>query len=289
MKIKITTLALTALLIVGCNGNKKESSESLKENLDNKTEETTPEKDMTSNSSETVTLENTKWLITTLDGGDMSDREKNGQEIYFILDSKTKRISGNSGCNTFTGTYILEEGNRISFSKLGSTKMLCSDSKINESQILSVFESADNYSVTNGKLKLKTTEETLAEFKVVPLSDAAIVEKYWKLKTLNGKTISMTKNQEHEVHFILKTNDNSVKGFAGCNTFGGQYTLEDNNRIDLSDMVTTLKICEDVDFNEAEFLKIFELADNYTITDDVLSLNVGRRAPLAIFEAVYFQ
>ena len=46
-------------------------------------------------------------------------------------------------------------------------------------------------------------------------------------------------------------------------------------------------MCPDVKVNEAEFLKIFEIADNYTITGDELSLNVGRRAPLAIFEAAH--
>ncbi|MGB3606420.1 META domain-containing protein, partial [Psychroserpens sp.] len=78
-------------------------------------------------------IENTKWIITTLGSSDMSDREKNGQMIYFTLDSATNRINGNSGCNTFMGTYELLGDNRIIFSKLASTRKLCPDSKINES------------------------------------------------------------------------------------------------------------------------------------------------------------
>ena len=50
-----------------------------------------------------------------------------------------------------------------------------------------------------------------------------------------------------------------------------------------------MKICPDVDVNESDFLKVFELADNYTISEDILTLNVGRRAPLAVFEAVYMK
>ena len=68
----------------------------------------------------------------------------------------------------------------------------------------------------------------------------------------------------------------------------GEYTLEEGNRIRFSNMAVTMKACPDVGVNEKEFLKVFELADNYTIQDDTLSLNVGRRAPLAVFEAVYF-
>lgn len=117
--------------------------------------------------------------------------------------------------------------------------------------------------------------------------DNEITEKYWKLKTLEGQDITMADNQEREQFFTLKTNENRVIGFAGCNAITGEYKLEEGNRIRFSNVGTTLKACPDVDVNESEFLEVFNLADNYTIKDDILSLNVGRRAPLAVFEAVY--
>jgi heat shock protein HslJ len=120
------------------------------------------------------------------------------------------------------------------------------------------------------------------------MENDTITEKYWKLKALEGQDINIVDNQEHEIFFTLKTNENRVTGFAGCNTISGEYTLEAGNRIRFKNMATTLKICPDVDISESEFFNIFEIADNYTIKDDVLSLNVGRRAPLAIFKAGYF-
>lgn len=140
---------------------------------------------------------------------------------------------------------------------------------------------------TTKKEKIKTEENT--EQKQEMDNGDGIVEKYWKLKTLEGKEIKMVENQEKEIYFMLKTNENRVVGFSGCNTFGGTYTLEKGNRIRFTQMLSTLKACPDVDINESEFLKVFEIADNFTINKDVLSLNVGRRAPLAVFEAVYFQ
>ena len=114
-----------------------------------------------------------------------------------------------------------------------------------------------------------------------------ITEKYWKLKTLDGKAVVMKENQEREIFITLKKDENRVTGFAGCNSLSGEYTLEEGNRIRFKNVAVTMKACPDVAVNESEFLEIFELADNYTIKDDVLSLNVGRRAPLAVFEAVY--
>ncbi len=275
MKTKIATIALVALTIMSCNSGKNTSTENNSE---------------TTNPSEMISIENTKWVITKLEGKDMSDMKNNDNDIHFILNPDGNRVSGFAGCNTFMGTYKLEAGNRIKFSQMGITRMACPDIKINETAILSVFETADNFTISDGKLSLnKAKMAPLAEFKKGEIHDNPITEKYWKLKTLEGKEIKMVKNQEKEIFFTLKTDENRVNGFAGCNSISGEYTLEKGNRIRFSNMLSTLKACPDVDVNEAEFLKIFELADNYTIVDDVLSLNVGRRAPLAVFEAVYFQ
>ncbi|MEO5788874.1 MAG: META domain-containing protein [Gelidibacter sp.] len=268
MTLKTTTLALIAMTIISCNTSKKASS-------------------VSSKPSEATSLENTKWVISTLEGQDIANPESNGRDIHFTLNSEDNRVNGYSGCNTFMGTYKIEEGNRISFSQLGMTRMACPDSDINEAQILKVFETADNFTIVNGILSLnKAKMAPLAQFKKD--ANAPIVEKYWKLKTLEGKDVKMSDNQEREIFFTLKSQDNRVTGFAGCNTILGEYTLEDGNRIRFSKMATTLMMCPDVDVNESEFLKVFELADNYNINGDILSLNVGRRAPLAVFEAVYF-
>lgn len=119
-------------------------------------------------------------------------------------------------------------------------------------------------------------------------NDQIITEKYWKLIKLDGKDVEMVENQEREVFFILKTEDNTVGGFAGCNSITGEFELEDGNRIHFKNIGLTMMSCPDVDIDESELMEVFKLADNYRITNDVLELNVGKRAPLAVFEAIYF-
>ena len=257
MKIKTTAFALIALTIMSCNTGK------------NATETT----GNTMEANDAQSIENTKWVITTLQGQNIADPENNGRVIHFTLNSENNRVNGYSGCNTFMGTYKIEAGNRISFSQMGMTRMACPDSEINEAQILSVFETADNFTISDGKLALnKARMAPLAMFKKD--ANAPIVEKYWKLKTLEGKDVVMADNQEREIFFTLKAQDNRVTGFAGCNTISGEYTLEEGNRIRFDKMATTMMMCPGVDVNESEFLEIFELADNYTINGDILSLNV---------------
>ncbi len=119
-------------------------------------------------------------------------------------------------------------------------------------------------------------------------TDQVITDKYWKLIKLEGQDVVMVENQEREINFMLKAEDNTVGGFAGCNSITGEYELEDGNRIKFKNMGLTMMMCPDVIVNEAEFMEVFELADNYRIQNDTLELNVARRAPLAVFVAVYF-
>ncbi|TXE07720.1 META domain-containing protein [Gelidibacter salicanalis] len=273
MKIKLASMALIAITVMGCNSSKS----------------TTDSSANTQDNSDMSMVENTKWVISILEGEAVTSKEQNGKEIHFTLNSETNSVTGFSGCNTFMGTYTLKEGNRISFSKMASTRMACPEGDFNEQQLLNIFETADNFTIVGNTLALnKARRAPLAIFKKGAMEQSLIVEKYWKLKTLEGKDVKMADNQEREIFFTLKSQDNRVTGFAGCNSINGEFTLEEGNRIRFHQMATTLKICPDVDVNESEFLKIFEIADNYTITDDELRLNVGRRAPLAVFEAVYF-
>ena len=134
---------------------------------------------------------------------------------------------------------------------------------------------ADNEATTNET----TIEQTDFE--------EQIAGKYWKLIKLEGQEVEMAENQEREIFFTLKADDNTVSGFAGCNSITGEYEVEEGNRIRFTNMGITMMICPDVTVDESEFMQVFELTDNYTINKDTLSLNVGRRAPLAVFEAVY--
>ncbi|MGD9931289.1 MAG: copper resistance protein NlpE N-terminal domain-containing protein [Mangrovibacterium sp.] len=115
-----------------------------------------------------------------------------------------------------------------------------------------------------------------------------ITEKYWKLVELNGQKIGPDENQRREAHLILKDVDRQVVGSSGCNSFHGTYELTEGNRIRFSQLASTKVACPDMDTERALF-QVLELADNYSLTGDTLFLHKARMAPLARFEAVYFQ
>lgn len=273
MKKLILPIVLIALGAVSCNTQKKIAADT-----DNNTE-----------SEMTTELTGTKWILSELEGKKVDQNTAQKREIYLSLNAENNTLNGFFGCNVANGSFSLEEGNRIRFSRIATTRMACPDAVINEFEVIEALNLVDNYTLNGNTLTLNVGRRApLAIFKKATVEKDPITEKYWKLKILEGKEVKMADNQEREVYFMLKTDENRVTGFSGCNMFNGTYTLEAGNRIRFSQIAMTMRACLDAEVNESEFLKVFELADNYTVNGDTLMLNVGRRAPLAVFEAVYF-
>ena len=114
-----------------------------------------------------------------------------------------------------------------------------------------------------------------------------IANKYWKLVTLAGQPVKMAPDQEREAYFMLR-DSSRVTGFGGCNVLNGSYELRANQqRLRFTNLLTTLNACPGPN-QERDFLDVLNQTDNYTVQGDTLRLNVGRRAPLVVFHAVYF-
>ena len=224
-----------------------------------------------------------KWELNMLDG----QKVVTTTPIYIEF-MEGNKVSGFIGCNRVTGSYSIEDKTQIKFNQLAATRMMCAPSEMAmETRVLEMLNTTDNFTVSDGKLMLNVGRRApLATF--VTMTENEIVNKYWKLKTLEGAAVTMQPNQEKEQYFMLRS-DGTMSGFAGCNLFNGDYELMKGNRISIKqNMAMTLRACPDVKVDEIAFLKVFEQADNYTIKGDMLELNVGKRAPLAVFEAVYF-
>jgi copper homeostasis protein (lipoprotein) len=108
-----------------------------------------------------------KWKLVELNGTPVENTSGSGKEYFILLEQKENRISGYAGCNSFFGTCELKEGNRITFSKIGSTMMACPNMSL-EQDLFKVLETVDNYT-TNGKtLQLnKARMAPLARFEMI--------------------------------------------------------------------------------------------------------------------------
>ena len=156
--------------------------------------------------------------------------------------------------------------------------------KIMKTKFITLFAIVTTIVSCNTTKKAESvTESTKPNSEVVLHNE--ITDKYWKLIVLDGQPVTMVEGQSREAFMTIKSNDKKVTGFGGCNNFFGDVKLEDGNRIKFSTMGSTMMACDGVTI-ERTFLEVLEQADNYTIANGELSLNIGRRAPLAVFKAV---
>lgn len=224
-----------------------------------------------------------KWELSSLDGKQVREN----QPLYLEL-TKDKKVSGFVGCNRVTGSFEIKNKTQIRFTQLATTRMMCSQSEMElERKLIELLNSVDNFNLENRKLMLQIGKKA-PQVIFDEMDSCKIVNKYWKLIKLNGSDVKMLDNQEKEQHFILRS-DSTISGFTGCNSFNGQYEHADGNKLKFkSNMAMTMRMCPELSIDESAFLKVFELAENYTLNGDTLSLLNGENAVLAVFEAVYF-
>jgi heat shock protein HslJ len=112
--------------------------------------------------------------------------------------------------------------------------------------------------------------------------DPVLEDKNWILTELMGKPFETTEGgREGSIMFSMETG--SFSGNNTCNNFFGQYELMEGDRISFGMAGSTRMACPDQE-TEQLFMEVLEMADNYTVAENVLSLNKVRMAPLARFK-----
>lgn len=108
------------------------------------------------------------WKLVELNGQPVAEL---GREPYFILQTEDERVYGVGGCNSFGGTYELDEANsRIRFGHVASTKMACASGMDVETGFHGVLSGADTYSLEGDHLTLSQGQAApLARFEAVYL------------------------------------------------------------------------------------------------------------------------
>ena len=91
-----------------------------------------------------------EWSLTTINGVKVNEADS----VYLGFNTKEKRLYGMTGCNRVMGDIILDEGNKLSFDKLGSTRMACHNDSI-ERIVLVALPEVSSFSVKDNKANPK--------------------------------------------------------------------------------------------------------------------------------------
>jgi heat shock protein HslJ len=113
-------------------------------------------------------IEDRRWVLVEIEGRPHETREE-ARQAFLYLQSDAWRVSGNSSCNNFFGTYVVEAGQRIHFAdNLAATLMACPDMDA-ETSFLWLLREIDNYSLSDNQLALnKARMAPVLRFELIP-------------------------------------------------------------------------------------------------------------------------
>ncbi|PKH07960.1 YbaY family lipoprotein [Moritella sp. Urea-trap-13] len=124
---------------------------------------------------------------------------------------------------------------------------------------------------------LKATEILVSQVRTAVKDDglASLVDTQWHLSMLGTQAITADVTQQ-QPYLVFTQDDNKVIGFAGCNRFNGRYDVLTSN-VNLTQLLTTKKMCFQQMNLETQFLTALSATDNYKVIDNILTLysNVG--------------
>ncbi|QBQ42216.1 META domain-containing protein [Sphingobacterium psychroaquaticum] len=109
-----------------------------------------------------------------------------------------------------------------------------------------------------------------------------IVGKKWQLIELNGKAVPATINGKTP-YLELNASGGRYEASGGCNGMGGEYTLAAGNRVKFTRGMSTMMACPDMSAEQG-LGRLFETADNYAVSGNILSFSKARMAPIAKFK-----
>jgi heat shock protein HslJ len=106
------------------------------------------------------------WKLIELYGKTVKAAAQSNREAHMILNASDKRANGNGGCNSFFGSFELQDNNGVTFSKIGATKMACPNDVMQvEQQLFQAFEETNKFTLRNDTLLLtKSDMSPLAKF-----------------------------------------------------------------------------------------------------------------------------
>ena len=115
-------------------------------------------------------LAGTQWTVTSIDGRNAVRAE--ALTADFGVDG---RVSGDSGCNHFSGSYI-QNGSTVRFGELLSTRRACTaaNRQHQEDRMLDILSGTTTVRIVRDELRLKGADGSLTFTRATPIESLAV-------------------------------------------------------------------------------------------------------------------
>lgn len=207
-----------------------------------------------------------KWILKTINNRNSMD-VFTYRTPYLIFNFDIEQISGNAGCNGYSGKFKYS-GGKFEAPNIASGDMMCAGQS-DEAQLINLLNKSSKLSILNGELIFSQDDKpVLVFYRAKPLTNSDLTG-VWTLQSIDGKDVDSgfaTKIPTLEFNFM----NNRLAGSAGCNNYTAPFSLS-NNVLEINPLVTTRMACDDMD-GETKFVKAFTGRVDADIENGVLVL-----------------
>lgn len=221
-------------------------------------------------------LAGTTWDIISINNGKeavVSVIQGTKLTLAFGMDG---RVSGNAGCNTFSGSYTSENGG-LNIGPLASTRIACAEPAgvmEQEAQYLAALQLAATYRIAGNTLTIRDASDAMQVVAQVAAAPSGLAGTNWDVVSINNGNQAVVTLITGTSATLSFGTDNRVTGNGGCNSFGGPYESADG-KLKIGPLVSTLMACVEpagLSEQEQQYLAALEKAATYEIAGDTLTI-----------------
>ena len=221
---------------------------------------------------ESTALEGTVWNLQTVAGPDGTAVAAVASSNAFVRFSDGQ-LSGNSGCNSITGTYTVSGDDGLTISMGATTMMACADPDVmtQEQQLVTNLAGVATYAVEDSTLVLSAADG--AELATFSAGSAELAGTRWQVTGVNNGQEAVVSSALTETLTASFDDGGQFSGFGGCNQVTGTYTITGTDGIEIGPLATTMMACdEEATTLETQYVSALEASVTFDMAGGTLTL-----------------
>lgn len=227
--------------------------------------------DVGSEVSDRLTLADTQWDLAQFAPGGTTTLAEVPSVVMATATFTADRISGDAGCNTFTGGYSTE-GTSITVGPVATTLMACSPAVAEvEDAYLALLGAASTYSVSGDTLTMSDEHDDLI-LSFTAASPTELVGTHWQATGINNGRGGVSSTASGTQVTAVFDDSETLTGSAGCNRYTGSY-LATAATLEMGEIATSRRTCiPEISEQETQYLAALGKTTSYSIVRNTLDL-----------------